>query len=97
MLIAIERRDLPVCDTISRNHPGVGVAFMPAVPLRFNLEPRELRLQVETGRLRYELSRENYSDSRPAPTDAIRSYREAARLYESVPDQREDRRFNKLA
>ncbi|WP_411676470.1 hypothetical protein [Caproicibacter sp.] len=97
MLIAIERRDIPVCDTISRNHPGVGVAFMPAVPLRFQLEPRELRLQAESGRLRYELSRENYRDSQSATTYAIRSYRETARLYESAPDTREDVVFNELA
>ena len=77
MLIAIERRDCPVCEIIRRNLPDSGVAFLPAVPLRFGLEPQELRREFEAGRLRFDLSGSLAPDPRPGPREAVGMYRRA--------------------
>lgn len=75
MLIVIERRDCPVCEIIRRNLPDSGVAFLPAVPLRFEAEPQELKRNFEAGRLRFDLRGGLAPDLRPAPQEAVGLYR----------------------
>lgn len=79
MLIAIESRDNPVCEIIRRNLPDSGVAFLPAVSVRYELEPAELKLQHEIGRLCFGMARglpQNMPTARP--DEAARQYRMAA-------------------
>ena len=79
MLIAIESRDNPVCEIIRRNLPDSGVAFLPTVSVRYELEPAELKLRHEIGRLCFGMARGLPQDTRTAhPDEAVRQYRMAA-------------------
>lgn len=81
MLIAIESRDSPVCEIIRRNLSDSGVAFLPAVPVRYSLEPEELKLQYEIGRLCFGMARGLPQERSAVHTDeAIRLYRKAVAL-----------------
>lgn len=96
MLIAIEGRDSPVCETVSRSRPDSGVAYLPAVSVRFTLDPRELRLQYEAGRLRYDLRRTEKNAFLPGPVDAVRLYHEAGRSA-AEPEKPDGQPFNEIA
>ena len=78
MWIAMEHLHSPVCDVIRRNQTDSGVAFLPAVSLRFAMDPRELRSQFEIGRLRFELSGNPAPDLSPGRADAVLLYRKSA-------------------
>lgn len=79
MLIAIESRDSPVCEIIRRDLSDSGVAFLPAVPVRYSLEPAELKLQYEIGRLCFGVAQGLPQETRaPRPDEAVRLYRKAA-------------------
>ncbi|MCI1965303.1 MAG: hypothetical protein LKJ17_04125 [Oscillospiraceae bacterium] len=96
MLIAIEHRDCPVCETLSQNQPESGIAYLPAVSVRFLLDPRELRLQYEAGCLCRDL---NCGDGifRPAPDDAARLYRKNAKETANEPQPPEHKFLNEIA
>ena len=96
MLIAIENREPPICETVSWDRPDFGVAFLPAVSVRFLLDPKELRLQYEAGRLRRDLKRDG-SAFRPGPGDAVLLYRKTAGLFAAEPEQQTGIPFNEIA
>lgn len=95
MLIAIERRDCPICETVRRNQPDAGLAYLPLVSVRFLLEPRELRLQYEAGCLRRDLRRGG--DFLSKPDEAIRLYRRTAAMSAPGPSGPEGGLFNEIA
>ncbi|QAT50701.1 hypothetical protein EQM14_13535 [Caproiciproducens sp. NJN-50] len=95
MLIAIEGRDCPVCETIRQSQPDGGLAYLPSVSVRFLLEPRELRLQYEAGRLRYDLN--CGGDFRSGPGDAIQLYRKTAAMFAAAPSGPDGGPFNEIA
>jgi hypothetical protein len=96
MLIAIEHRDSPVCETITRSQPDSGIAYLPAVSVRFLLEPRELLLQYEAGRLRYDLRGSDSSD-RPGPDEVASLYCKTAGMFAAGPKKTEGGSFNEIA
>lgn len=95
MLIAIEHQDSPICETVRRSRPDSGIVYLPAVSVRFLLEPRELRLQYEAGSLRRILS--PCPCGTPKCGDVIRKYRETAALFAPKPEKPEGGAFNGLA
>ena len=97
MLIAIEHSDSPVCEIISRNQPDSGVAFLPAVAIRFLLQPRELRLQYQNGRLRYDFRPDTSDVFRHGPDDAVCLYQKIDKLLDSEPKETTNRSLNELA
>lgn len=97
MLIAIEQQSSPFCETVLRDQPDTGVAFLPAVPLRFSLQPQELRLQYEAGRLRYHMIRGDYAHPEPSPLDVVRLYRETARRLRPPSAEPDGKHLNETA
>ncbi len=95
MLIAIEHQDSPICETVRRSRPDSGVIYLPAVSVRFLLEPRELRLQYEAGSLRRILSPS--TGGTPRRGDVIQKYCETAALFAPKPKKPEGGAFNGLA
>jgi len=96
MLIAIENREPPVCETVRWDRTDPGVAFLPAVSVRFLLDPKELRLQYDAGCLRRDLKRDG-GDFRPEPKDAVRLYRRTAGLFSAKPAPPGGVPFNEIA
>lgn len=96
MLIAIENREPPVCETVRWDRADPGVAFLPAVSVRFLLDPKELRLQYEAGCLHREL-KSGSGTFHPGPKDAVQLYRRTAGLFSAKPEPPAGVPFNEIA
>lgn len=97
MLVALEHGDTPVCEMLLQNDPVSGVAFLPAVSVRFALEPQELRLQYQSGRVFYGPESRAVAGLPPAVENAVNGYQKTADLFQPKPENPGGKSFNEIA